>query len=477
MERQSERAVACVGGECAAWMMDGEGVGTSVLEQEARASRRWPVCVSCGWIARRRGRSMEDGCASPSDGLSECGADSAGAAVDYDARYRKGWAYGKKPSKFLMEAIAAHAHIASNAGRCLDVLSLGEGQGRNVVQLAKLGHRCVAVDMSSVGLAKARSLAAEHGVADRVEIVHADLEAFDPAADDAQWDVIISIFCALPVSTRERLHRSCMRSLRPGGVVIIECFAPGQEGVHRLRTRDLVADGSADHAARTPSCSWQRAGPTDATKLVGAAALSSELSELSVMTARAVHVQLAEGRYHRGPAIVTQFVARRPEIVREFASVSYQSAVQTAFAEAARLDAACCQVAKAAEYPADDTVPRLIDDQSDAAFTAKTRQLAFTAAANFATLDDKNTDCLLFSASALVRIACAAALRGARQRMRARGRGVRAACCHQCWRRRIGRPFSCKKWTGPHEVATGLGFLFGRAGRHNPVDDVAPNSS
>ena len=93
-------------------MMDGEGVGTSVLEQEAhtRASR---ACRSsaCRVVARRRGRSMEDGCASPSDGLSERagGADSAGAAVDYDARYRKGWAYGKKPSKFLMEAIAAHA--------------------------------------------------------------------------------------------------------------------------------------------------------------------------------------------------------------------------------------------------------------------------------------------------------------------------------------------------------------------------------
>ena len=81
--------------------------------------------------------------------------------VDYDVRYRKGWAYGKLPSSFLVEVAAAH--LPARAAP-LDILSLGEGQGRHVVHLASLGHRCVGVDQSHVGLAKARSLAAERGV-------------------------------------------------------------------------------------------------------------------------------------------------------------------------------------------------------------------------------------------------------------------------------------------------------------------------
>ena len=149
--------------------------------------------------------------------------------VDYDARYRKGWAYGKAPSPFLAAAAAAHLPV-----RPLDILSLGEGQGRHVVHLAALGHRCVGVDRSSVGLAKANALAEAQGVHDRVRTVVADLESFDPAADGASWDAVVSIYCAMPADSRRRLHRACERSLRPGGIVIVECFAPLQQAMKFL---------------------------------------------------------------------------------------------------------------------------------------------------------------------------------------------------------------------------------------------------
>ena len=84
--------------------------------------------------------------------------------VAYDERYRKGWAYGKAPNEFL--ELAAGRYLPS--GTTLDVLSLGEGQGRNVVYLATLGHACVAVDRSSVGLAKALALASDRGVGARL---------------------------------------------------------------------------------------------------------------------------------------------------------------------------------------------------------------------------------------------------------------------------------------------------------------------
>ena len=57
-------------------------------------------------------------------------------AVDYDARYRKGYAYGKEANE-LVRVIAST--LLPPATRPLEVLSLGEGQGRNVVHLA--AHR------------------------------------------------------------------------------------------------------------------------------------------------------------------------------------------------------------------------------------------------------------------------------------------------------------------------------------------------
>lgn len=62
-----------------------------------------------------------------------------GAAVDWDARYKAGWAYGQQPNAFLAQAVACHcAHMAPSHSR---VLSLGEGQGRNVVHLASQVRR------------------------------------------------------------------------------------------------------------------------------------------------------------------------------------------------------------------------------------------------------------------------------------------------------------------------------------------------
>ena len=127
-------------------------------------------------------------------------------AVDYDARYRKGYAYGKEPNEFV-RVIAST--LLPPATRPLEVLSLGEGQGRNVVHLAALGHQCTAVDLSAVGLAKTEALASERHVGSRVTTIHADLCHYDPlgGAAEARWDVVLSIFCALPAEPRRRLHR------------------------------------------------------------------------------------------------------------------------------------------------------------------------------------------------------------------------------------------------------------------------------
>ena len=181
------------------------------------------------------------------------------SGLDYNARYRSGWAYGKRPSDFLA-ATAASGELAQ--GRPLRVLSLGEGQGRNAVHLATLGHECTCVDASQVGMAKARLLAEQRGVSQLVHTVVADLADFELGVE--RWDAIISVFCALPPPLRARLHGACVEALRPGGVVLVECFAPRQI---ELRGRGgCIGPDVRSPSARTPFCAapqrvaWRRRG-------------------------------------------------------------------------------------------------------------------------------------------------------------------------------------------------------------------------
>lgn len=195
---------------------------------------------------------------------------------DWDARYaEEGWAFGTEPNDFLRE----HAHLLPR-GR---VLCLAEGEGRNAVHLATLGHAVTAVDVSGVGLAKARALAAARGVA--IETVVADLAAYDPG--ESCWQGIVSIFAHVPAAVRERVHRACVRALAPGGVFLCEGYAPEQHG-------------------------RESGGPTDASKLFTLDALRRELAGLEWLFARALEREIHEGRLHHGRSAVVQAAARRP---------------------------------------------------------------------------------------------------------------------------------------------------------------------
>ena len=75
----------------------------------------------------------------------------------WDRRYyRDEYVYGTEPNDFLR----------SMADRIPEgpVLCLAEGEGRNAVHLAALGHHVLGVDSSAVGLKKARDLAKAKGV-------------------------------------------------------------------------------------------------------------------------------------------------------------------------------------------------------------------------------------------------------------------------------------------------------------------------
>lgn len=199
------------------------------------------------------------------------------AASPWDARFsNEAYMYGTQPNDFLVEMAAR----LPSGGR---VLSIGEGEGRNGVYLASLGHRVTAVDASRVGLAKAQRLAAERGVS--VETVVSDLADFTP--EPAAWDAAIAIFCHLPPALRRQVHRALVESLRPGGVVLLEAYTPAQLG---LRT----------------------GGPPVVELLYTAEALREDFAGLELQVLRELTREVREGLLHTGQSAVVQLVGRKP---------------------------------------------------------------------------------------------------------------------------------------------------------------------
>jgi SAM-dependent methyltransferase len=202
--------------------------------------------------------------------------DEAPRPPDWDARYAEaGWAFGTEPNDFLRE----HARLLPR-GR---LLCLAEGEGRNAVHLASLGHEVTAVDLSSVGLAKARGLAMARGVS--IETIVADLATFPIAP--GRWQGIVSIFAHVPAEVRARMHAACVAGLAPGGVFLCEGYTP-EQAAHRT------------------------GGPTDASKFFTLDVIVQELAGLDWLFARRLEREVIEGRLHNGRSSVVQLAGTKP---------------------------------------------------------------------------------------------------------------------------------------------------------------------
>lgn len=193
----------------------------------------------------------------------------------WDDRYRGDeYAYGREPNAFLR----AEAHRIA-PGR---VLCLAEGEGRNAVFLAGLGHTVTAVDFSVEGLRKASRLAREHGV--EITTVHADLATYEPEID--AFTGVVAIFAHLPADVRSHVHGWIPRALRPAGVYILEAYTPAQ-----------LAFGTG--------------GPRDPALLMTLAGLKEELAPLTIEIGREVEREIYEGALHGGPSATVQLAAAR----------------------------------------------------------------------------------------------------------------------------------------------------------------------
>ena len=183
--------------------------------------------------------------------------------------------YGTEPNAWLRST-------AWRLPRRGTALAVADGEGRNGVWLARQGLDTTSLDQSGAGLAKARHLAAEHGVALRT--VQADLAEW--VWPEATFDVIASIYVHLPDALRQRSHSGIARALRPGGLLIVEAFTPEQ-----------LACASG--------------GPKDPALLYTEPMLRADFDALELLEVLVGEVMLDEGTGHRGLGRVLRLLARR----------------------------------------------------------------------------------------------------------------------------------------------------------------------
>jgi len=194
----------------------------------------------------------------------------------WDERFSEGgWAYGSEPNDFVKECCAS-----MQAGG--KALCLAEGQGRNAVFLAGLGFDTTAIDLSPVGLKRARELAEIKGVG--IKTVEADLSQYSLGVE--QWDLIVATFAHFPSILRRSIHRGVVKALKPGGFFVLEAYTPTQ-----------LKHGTG--------------GPKDTDMLMSASLLTEDLEGMDFPILREVERLFNEGNHHQGMGATVQVLARK----------------------------------------------------------------------------------------------------------------------------------------------------------------------
>lgn len=164
----------------------------------------------------------------------------------------------------------------------MTALAVGDGEGRNGVWLAQQGLTVTSLDWSAIGVAKARDFAAVQGVA--VDAQQADVTHWD--WPEAGFDLIAWIYLHLPPADRAIATAASIHALKPGGLLVLECFSPAQEG-------------RRSGGPKMPELLWSRA------------IIEREFAALEVLELTEGAVRLDEGPRHQGLAEVVRCVLRK----------------------------------------------------------------------------------------------------------------------------------------------------------------------
>lgn len=192
----------------------------------------------------------------------------------WDQRYAEHeTVYGFNPNQFFKQFI--------DRQKPGTILLPAEGEGRNAVYAASKGWTVDAFDFSSVARDKALQLALQKGVQINYEVV--SLEAFKAAR---QYDAVALIYVHMPPELRSRFHQEIVKSIKPGGYLLLEAFSKEQ-------------------------LELESGGPRDPSLLYDAPALCKDFQSLHMLSCHQKELDLNEGEFHRGPANVLRLTGQK----------------------------------------------------------------------------------------------------------------------------------------------------------------------
>jgi cyclopropane fatty-acyl-phospholipid synthase-like methyltransferase len=185
--------------------------------------------------------------------------------------------FGREPNRFLV----SQAALFQPGMRVLDIAA---GEGRNAVWLAQRGCRVTGIDISPKAVEKARRLAAETGVTAAFEVEDLRRRAWQPE----DFDAVITIFIQFAApAERTALFEGLRRTLRPGGVLVMQGYTPKQ-------------------------IEYGTGGPKQADHMYTAALLHEAFAGWDILHLAEHEDVLSEGTKHVGRSALIDLVARRP---------------------------------------------------------------------------------------------------------------------------------------------------------------------
>jgi SAM-dependent methyltransferase len=184
------------------------------------------------------------------------------------------YVFGEQPNAFLESQKA----ILPKRGRALAV---ADGEGRNGVWLAEQGLDVTSIEFSPNAQAKARVLAEKRRVA--LDFVLADVHAW--VYPDNAFDVVVEIFTQFS-NPQQRASKwaGMRRALKPGGLLLIEGYAPKQ-------------------------LEYGTGGPKLLDQLYTRSMLEGEFGDFARIEIRDYDTQMSEGGGHSGMSAVIDLVA------------------------------------------------------------------------------------------------------------------------------------------------------------------------
>jgi SAM-dependent methyltransferase len=195
----------------------------------------------------------------------------------WDQRYSTGeYIFGTDPAAFLTR----HTDVLDPGAEALVV---ADGEGRNSVFLAEQGLHVTAMDVSDVGVAKARRLAVERGVT--VDFRVADIMEWEWEPD--AFDLVVAVFIQfLDPRQRPTVFDGMQRTLRQGGRLLLHGYRPEQ-------------------------IQYATGGPSDPAHLYDEALLAEGFSEMEIEVLDSYDTTITEGAGHAGMSALIDLIARK----------------------------------------------------------------------------------------------------------------------------------------------------------------------